>query len=491
MKPAFSNISMQPRAALGNSVVAVWVAGAALLFVGGYLVLNGMYANFIALVILATFVMVWQADRTASIGMVLVFLIVLGDIRRITGLLFSSSALDPLLIVSAIFCLYLSLPILFRLRLSDNLSKLVLAMMALMTLEMFNPQQGSLFVGLVGGLFFLMPLFWYWVGRTYATAKMIHSLLFRVLLPLTIVNVLIGYYQMTAGALPWQEQWVRQVGGQVLFAKGHLRAFGFSTSVSEYGGLLIIATVWVMAAIVSKQRVYALLLPFLLVSIVVAGGRSAPVRVVFSAAILWAVLSRNAKAWLPRLLFALFLGAAGTLYLASHATVDDTREANTATLATNRVATGLSDSRRSSANDHKDMMVGGFITGFKNPLGFGLGYTTLAHTKFGGTGGSSETDISDLFIATGFPGGLLYMAIIALTCLRLADYRKKNSGLLPLTLIGIMASLLGGWFGEGQYSMQFLLFFCIGFVSREAQPGRENLRPQVAPHQVKTMAAVN
>jgi hypothetical protein len=49
--------------------------------------------------------------------------------------------------------------------------------------------------------------------------------------------------------------------------------------------------------------------------------------------------------------------------------------------------------------------------------------------------------------------------------------------------------MLGAWFGEGQYSMQFLLYFCIGFVSREAQPQTAAPAQQIAGQRMNALSA--
>jgi hypothetical protein len=497
MKQAAFITQARARQIPGQNSFMTWLAGFACLLAGTYAILHGLYIYFITMAVLGSLLVLWKANRTAALAAMFAFLILIGDIRRISNALFSTAFLDPLLLVSSIFCLYLVLPIFIRLRVRDNLSKLVLALMGVMALEVVNPQQGSLLVGFAGALFFIVPLFWYWVGRRYATERMIYVLLFQVLLPLSILGSIMGIYQTYEGPLPWQQEWADTVGKGIGFdlGGGHIRSFGFSVGALDYASLLMIGTVCVLAAVMSKRRAYALLWLCLIPASVLSSARGPIVKMLFAAAVLWAVHSRNSKVWLPRFIFALVFGVGGLFYGLKHSSVSDTsatelQHADTATRAENRIVVGLTDKNRSSAGQHSEMVASGFSAGFKNPLGLGLGSTTLAHTKFGGDGASSEIDVSDLFISCGFVGGSIYIAIIIMTAMRVARYRKEHGGILALSIIGTLAVMIGTWFAQDQYAMQFLMFFIIGFVSREAQPDGAKSRQAALPSTNRLAATV-
>jgi len=122
------------------------------------------------------------------------------------------------------------------------------------------------------------------------------------------------------------------------------------------------------------------------------------------------------------------------------------------------------------------MFTDGIIDGFINPLGDGLGVVTLGAGKFGGGDpgipGSSEVDISDVFITTGFMGGLLYVFAIGLALRNSVRYRRTGPPMLSFCVVGILTCMLGAWIPLGQYALGPFLWFFLGFLAREENEAR-------------------
>ena len=453
--------------------VDVWLTGLFFLIPASYLFFINQTRILVAFMFLSVLILIWMRDRTMGITATFVFLLVLGDIRRIMDMIAPATAgLDLLLLIGPLFAVYLVVPLLFRLRVGDTVSKAVLVLMAIMILEMFNPRQGSLAVGFSGALFYIIPLFWFWIGRKYATDRMMFLLFYRVFLPIGFLDGLLGVAQAYVGFFPWEKAWALKLGSQYIYTAGHLRSFGFSTGASEFASTLLIASVCVVAAICAGRRAYILLLPPLIAASILASSRGLIVKLLFAFAMIWAVRGQRGRNWLPRLVFALLLGFGLTMYSASKAGGDDTgattKQSTTAEIATKHVTKGLAnplEAKSSTAGLHWQIFVGGIVKGFTYPIGTGIGAVTLGAGKFT-TGGasliSSEVDISDAFITMGFVGGFLYLFIIY-RVFRLAFlYVRQGPLLMSLSYVGVLAALIGAWLALGQYSTAPFIWFCIG-----------------------------
>lgn len=456
--------------------LGVWLTGICFLIPAFYLFTHGQMRILIAFMFFGALLMSWTLNRTLGIAATFTFLLTLGDIRRILDMIAPSyQGLDLLLVVGPIFAVYLAVPLLMRLKVADTISKAVLALMALMIVEIFNPRQGSIVVGISGALFYVIPILWFWIARNYATDRMMDTLIYRVFLPIGILDGLLGVAQAYVGFFPWERDWALKLGNQYLYHAGHMRSFGFSTGASEFASTLLIASVCVMAAIFAGKRAYILLLPILLAASVLASSRGLIVKLLFAAAMIWAVRSKGGRNWLPRFIFALVVGLGLTYYSASHAGGDEPRSAqsdtaSTAQIATAHVTQGLSDPGHSTAGLHWQIFVGGIVKGFTYPIGTGIGAITLGAGKFaagGATMGSSEVDISDAFITMGFFGGFLYLFIIYMVFRLAFFYIREGSLSMSLTYMGLFAALIGAWLALGQYSTAPFIWFCIGSLVRK------------------------
>jgi hypothetical protein len=418
----------------------------------------------------------WMSDQTVGIVATFIFLILLGDIRRIVDMMApATSGLDLLLVVGPLIAVMKAVPLFFRMKLLDPISKAILVLMAMMFLEMFNPRQGSLLVGITGGMFFIVPILWFWIGRAFATERMAFVVIYRTFLPLGLLAGLLGVAQAYIGFLPWEENWALRLGGIALI-NGRIRPFGFSTSVVEFAFTVLLASVAIIAGTFSGRKAYILLLPILIAATVMAGSRGAIVHLLFAGAMIWAVRGRGARNWLPRFIFALVIGAGLIFFSAKTATESgDTGPSikmNTGQVGAAHVAAGLSnplEAKSSTAGLHWQIFVLGIVKGFRYPIGTGIGAITLGAGKFlpgGATTGSSEVDISDVFITMGFFGGFLYLAIIVMIFRFAIVYARHGPPIISFAFVGILSAMFGSWFALGNYSIGPLVWFCIGALVR-------------------------
>ncbi len=448
--------------------------GSAVLWI---LMLKGQFNLLCTLIILGSLLLVSLHDRATAILLTLSYLILMGDIRRILAALVGPPEQDLLLLIGPAIAVVLALPILWSLRLRDGLSKAMFFLLLVMVLEIFNPKQGGLTIGLSGAVFYVAPVLWFWIGRRFGSPEVVEKLLYRVIFPLALLAALLGFAQTFIGFLPYEQAWIDVASKTytALHLGASIRAFGFSVSGAEYAALLMIGAVGVAAAYLGSGSRWAVIFPILIAGIVLASARGTVIKVVVTLALVW-TLRKGHKVGVKdavRLVVFAVAGLVAVVLVASHFMKPEAASPGKNSAVDNALAHqvgGLAhpfDPRYSTAGLHGGMFLSGVVEGFTYPIGHGLGSTTAAASKFGGdpNEGSSEIDISDMFISLGLIGGLLYLYIVATAMAKALRYLRTVRRGISLPVLAILTSTLGSWLIGGQYSTSALMLFLIGALS--------------------------
>jgi hypothetical protein len=456
----------------GNGLIKSTAVSGLILGVASIMLFTSHLNELISALLVALAFALISTNLRGAICASIIFLFLLGDIRRITASVVGSPSLDPLLLIGPFVTIWLVVPIFINsFHLKGLIDKLTFALMVVMLLEVANPRQGGLTVGLAGVMFMLVPVLWYWVGRRYGTIQLVQVLLYRVIIPLGTCAALLGFYQTFVGFLPWEQAWIDKVISQysALNVGGFVRAFGFSVNAIEYADLLLISCAVCVAAVISGKKIYAFFLPLLIAALFLESSRGPIIKLVLVIAAAWAC-SREARGWIVRFPVALLvIGCVGTLLLSSFLSGDQ-RPKSAAGSSIQHQANGLlhpTDSRYSTATVHSNMFLDGVLEGIKSPLGFGIGATTLASGKLSDSGaGSTEVDISDVFVSLGLAGGAIYSVFIlavlrvSFKCLRIG----RNDIYLPI--FSVLFGMVGVWLARGQYAVSPLMWLLIGALVR-------------------------
>jgi hypothetical protein len=457
--------------------VLMWTGGLLYASILWLLMLGGQFDLVCALIIAGSLLLVSLYDKATATLLTFTYLFLMGDIRRIVAVAFGQPAQDLLLLVGPAMAFVLALPILLNVRLKDNISKAMLFLLLVMILEIFNPRQGGLTVGLSGAVFYIAPVLWFWVGRCLGSPAVVERLLYRVIFPLALLAALLGFVQTFIGFLPYEQAWIDVAAKTytALHLGGSIRAFGFSVSGTEYAVLLMFGVVGVAAAYFGSRPKWAILFPILITGVVLASGRTAVVRIVLTLAFIWAFRKSHklGTAAILRILLFASVGALLVAVVASHfvpSEMGSTSKNSAVNDALAHQAGGLAhplDPRYSTAGLHGGMFWSGLLEGFTYPIGHGLGSTTEAATKFGGdpNEGSSEIDISDMFISLGLIGGLLYLYVLAIATRQAFKYLQMVPRTVSLPVAAILISSLGSWLIGGQYSTSSVTLFLVGALS--------------------------
>ncbi len=423
--------------------------------------------------------------RVAIIG-TLVYLVFMGDLRRMLIPSVGWSGEDPLLLIGPAFAL-----LVFAyawstkaLRLDSSLAVWISVLMGIMVLQMFNPRQGGLVVGVAGALFYLVPLLWYWIGRTYATPDYLRQILFSVVVPLGGLATAFGLYQTFYGLLPYQELWANIAASPYLLgAEGIEKPFSFFASPTEHDNFILSALAVLVATLIYRRQ-YSLLLFILpmMAAIFLGGSRGPVLKLLVTGAGLWAVIGTNTFTWITRGLFALLIGVVGLSWGVSSIDVQGANERVQYRFERQQQGIAETGSGSGSAVNHLNMIVWGVVQGVQDPLGVGLGSTTKAGAKYGGVFQSTETDSGDLFRSTGLVGGVVYLIILFLVVRSAFRYWQEAHSLLALCLAGVLAINFLLWLMGGQYAVTALIWFLIGALDRfQNVPATE---PDASPSEV-------
>lgn len=474
---SFSSIDI-PAAARAWAITLVALIPALWLFWHGQLYILVTLAAFLLLQGLC------MSRPWLGICVTLAYLFLLGDIRRIFGILLGFPKLDPLLLVGPAVSALLGIPLLLRFRLNDSISKVIFALMVIMTLEIFNPRQGGIVVGLSGALFYLIPLLWFWIGRRYGTDALLSTVLYKVVFPLSLLAAILGLCQAYIGFLPWESAWIAAVSDHyhaLNLGGGFIRSFGFSVNGTEYADLLLVGSTFTLSAFFAGRRIYGLFFPIIATALFLASSRTTIVKLLFAVAASWALSSKGGKGFAVRLPLGFAVGIGILAFALSQTSGGRQSEHSAAGYSTQHQLQGLShplDSRYSTASMHSQMFLTGIVEGFTNPIGKGIGTPTIGSAKFSSGPSreddsdinSSEVDIGDAFLSMGFVGGFLYLTTYFLVLRRAIAFGRTASKQLGLPAIGLLAAMGGSWIALGQYGIAPLIWFVIGTISRP-RPG--------------------
>jgi hypothetical protein len=377
------------------------------------------------------------------------------------------------------------MPILLKLKLTDYLSKGMLALMLIMICEVINPQQGGLAVGLSGTIFYLAPVLWFWVGRQYASPDVIRRLLYWWFFPLAVVAAGFGFSQTFIGFLPYQQEYIDRIGKVVhaLYVGGSVRAFGFSVSGAEYSTVLAMGIAGTFAAYFGRLRLWGAAVLILIPALVLSSSRGAVLKLIVALAVVWTFRRGQELRGLAlvRVVCLVVGGLVAVNMIASHYATSQGSNSRSSSASQNLLAHqagGLAhpfDKRYSSAGLHGSLLLMGIASGFTDPIGHGLGATTMAGKKLGDSGESegptlgSEIDFSDMFIDLGFLGGVLYLLIVSLAMRQALTYVTRVDLSISLPVLAVLTLTLGAWLIAGQYSTSSILFFLIGGLVNESR----------------------
>jgi hypothetical protein len=399
-----------------------------------------------------------------------VWLVVLGLVRRVLSLVAPSTGSDPLLLVEAV-AVMIVLAAAVRTELSGRRSALqtsVAAIAVIILASTFNPAQGSPTVGAAGLLFLLLPLAGFWIGRSLCT-DVVFARILKLTAVLAVAVAAYGLTQTFAGFPRWDAQWLLTVEDSYrsLNVGAVVRPFASLPSSAEYAYVVAVGlAIWLAFGL----RV--LRLPFTALAVALLGTALvlASVRLVIflAAAALIAMLGGRLRVRAPVAAVAVLLSFFGTSVVVGRLTPDYYATGATGSLLAHQLE-GLSnplDPESSTFFIHASLVTDGLHSALSHPAGLGAGSVTLAANRFGGVGRQSEADPSNLAIAAGLPGLVTYFVLATIAFVRAYGLARERRDALSLSALAIVTIVFLHWFNGGQYGIALLLWLTLGWIDR-------------------------
>ena len=357
-------------------------------------------------------------------------------------------------------------------------------------MEIFNPLQGGLYVGLTGALFMLVPLFWFYFGQSMDERFI--QLALRVTVALGILASAYGLYQLVFGYPAFEQYWIDNTDFYTSIAVGHVkRALATFSSAEEWGRYTEIGAIAALGFVLAARKIFAKIgwlacALALVTAIFLSGQRTAVFGFAVGVITLMLLGARNLKWAAARLAIVLV-----PLVLVFVFVTPPTNDEEFSKRDNETVTTLLAHTQRGTLNPAEEESL---QVRFENwsylltsvipyrPLGAGIGAGSLGDLR---SNRNSELPPIDNFIlvmalSCGIPGALVFMWILARATwlsLRLArnDLKQERSISVNRIVAAIMPALiLNSIFGLtfSIYSVAPIAWLLIGWISAETLRAR-------------------
>jgi hypothetical protein len=424
-----------------------------------------------------------------------------GVIRRAQYLFVDYSSEDPIHVITPIVTVIAFAMLVKTQRLTifraSPLASWVSLLGLIYVVEILNPLQGGILVGVSGAMFVLVPLLWFYFGQAANERFMRNAL--GLIVVLGLLTSLYGIYQLVFGYPSFEQYWIDNTEFYNSIAVGNIeRALATFSSAEEWGRYTEIGAIvafgfaagskkwgarggWFAAGVLltgfvalTGQRAAVFGLAAGLVVLVVLGARSFP-----------RALARVALLLVPVVLFAVFIRAPDEEDMLKH---DDDQT----------VATVLSHTERGVLKPAKEES---FQIRLKNwaylvtdiipyrPLGAGVGAGSLSESRFSDSYDLPPID-SSIFrnaIAVGIPGVLLFIWILmratwfSWRSARRPTTDDENAHLKRIVSAMFVAIVLNSIFGMTftLYSVAPIAWLLIGWISSQAATSNRHSEREV------------
>lgn len=408
-----------------------------------------------------------QKKPTLVMYLLLIYLPFLGFFRRVLIPMAGWNSMDPFVIVGPAMIIFLATKWFYDKYIKKEaiendsfLFKMVRFMLVIDLLQVVNPLQGSIMTGVAGIMFYITPICYMILSRRHMDERKMRIIIGTVFI-IGIIISLYGYKQFFFGYSSFENMWVEISGYTALKVYSVTRPISTFTSASEYAHYLGITAVigWVyflkakflnkVFALIGVALIYSALFIASARGIILTATAAMTIVSIMSVRSVFHKVVISAVAGVA--LVGLFIGIS---------------KLNTDNDLIYHSVIGLTDplGEHSTTVGHWHLMIEGFAKGFTNPLGHGLGSTTIAAGKFSGTAVSSEVDLSNKFLATGLLGGVVFLIILVKT-LTLA-FKNAGRSMVHLIILGVLVAEAGQWLNGGHYSLVGLIWIMIGYLDK-------------------------
>jgi hypothetical protein len=412
-----------------------------------------------------------------------------GFLRRVQYLFLPYSQTDPIHVVTPLVTILAFALLLRRRRFAifreTPLAGLVSILAVIFFLQIFNPLQGGLTVGLSGALFVLVPVAWFYFGQASKAGFL--ETVFPLIVLLGLITSIYGLYQLAFGFPSFEQYWIDNTEFYNSISVGNVkRALATFSSAEEWGRYIeigaLIAFGFAAGAKSNLSRLSWILAGAgLSVMLLLTGQRTAMFGLILGGLVLLLLGARTWRNAMARLLIVL-APALVIVVLAKAPTNDDMLSHG----EDDRMGAVLSHTARGTLDPaHEDSLqermknwtfLATELVPYR-PFGLGIGATSLAAWRF-----NSDMDlppIDSYFISTvitcGLPAALLFMWILfRATRMSWRGFRRAEPGSSEARMWRIAATLmpvliLNSLFGNTftLYSVAPVGWLLVGWISAQ------------------------
>ena len=422
-----------------------------------------------------------------------------GIIRRGQYLFIDYSAEDPIHVLTPIVTIFALLALLRSHRLAILRASPMAVPVSLLALiyfvEVFNPLQGGIVVGLSGAMFSLIPVLWFYFGQ-YIQHAFLRKVL-QLMIVIGLITSLYGIYQLVFGYPAFEQYWISNTEFYTSIALGHVeRALSTFCSAEEWGRYVEFGAIAAFGFAIGQKRLAARLGwltagTALCVFVAFTGQRAALFGLAFGIIALLMLSARSVTQGLARTML-LFL----PFVLLGALVKPPEQEEMWSNDETEKVSTVLEHTQRGMLKPAEEASFQERMTNWAylitdvipyRPLGTGIGSGSLAELRFSSDAEElPPIDSSILFqgITCGFAGMLLFIWILfRSTWVSLRDAWHKEQDPQRLQTKRIIAALMCALVVNSVFGLTFTLYsiaplvwLFMGWISVESLKKRESER---------------
>lgn len=349
-----------------------------------------------------------------------------GFLRRAQYLFLPYSQSDPIHLITPVVTLMAFAMLLHRRKLGVFRGSLLASWVSVLgliyLLQIFNPLQGGITVGLSGALFMLIPMAWFYFGETIKP-KFLETAM-RLIVVLGILTSLYGVYQLLFGFPNFEQYWIEHTEFYDSISLGGVkRALATFSSAEEWGryiqiGALIAFGFGASASTLMRRASWVLAGAALSGMLLLTGQRTAMFGLILGVVVLIILGAKNWRSAIGRILLPT-LPMLLVFALVEAPTNDDMLSHG----EDDRVGTVVSHTARGTLNPTDEGSLQERLTNWTylatdfipyRPLGIGLGGTTVAAWRADSHNDLPPIDsyIISTIITCGVPAALLFVWIL-------------------------------------------------------------------------------
>lgn len=425
-----------------------------------------------------------------------------GLVRRMQYLIVPYGNYEPIHLLTPIGALFAFVIVLNRHRLAvfvaTPVAKAVSLLALICVVQIFNPLQGGIFVGLSGALFILVPMVWFYFGQ-HAAPEFFPRVM-KAMVFLGIAASAYGVYQMLFGYPAFEQYWIENTdyyGSIAVY--GVTRPIATFSNAEEWGRYVqlgcLVAFGLAASRFEGKFRPMWFGFAIILAGILALTGQRTSIFGLFLG--LTVLFFASARTWGSAFgrLAALGVVLAGFLFVSSYIAPDE-RDVE----ASEGISTMLSHTTKGTLDPANEYSLGVRLETWyqllvstipSNPLGAGLGENTLAGTRSSEREGRAiDNHFFSLAISAGVPATLLLIWIfwrslrIGIKLCRRSAIGSQEFTNARIALALVASLILNNFFGTSFviYSVAPLGWLLLGWLSaRTLDETTEDEADHVAP----------